>query len=133
MRTLSIHTEKYCEALSRFFPVDSEQVLGHGSENGMEYILASNRRSTRDRLQNLLEYIILSDNPVLAEGEKVFRSVAELAFSPTRGLMQTRLDEFLKETGTINIEGYVNFRLGEYVERINAILYSIVKKNLYKT
>ena len=44
-----------------------------------------------------------------------------------------RLGEGLKETGMINIEGYIHFRLGEYAERINAILYSIVKKNLYKS
>jgi hypothetical protein len=84
-------------------------------------------------LQALLEHIILCDNPALADGENVLRSVSELAFSPTRELMQARLDEYLKETGTINIEGYIYFRLGEYAERINAILYSIVKKTLYKS
>lgn len=133
MRILSIYTERYRGALSRFFPVDGVQVLEYGSENGIEYIHAYNRRSTRVRLQNLLEYIILCNNPVTADGEKAYRSMSELAFSSTRGLMQTRLDEFLKETGKINIDGYISFRLGEYSERINAILYSIVKKNLYKT
>ena len=132
MRTLSIYTDKYRESLLRFFPVDGDQVLEHGIKNGMEYICICNRQSTRVRLQDLLEYIILSDNPALADGEKVFNSVAELVFSPTRSLMQTRLDEFLKETGAINIDGYIDFRMGEYAERINAILYSIVKKNLYK-
>ncbi|MCL2698804.1 MAG: putative sporulation protein YtxC [Defluviitaleaceae bacterium] len=133
MRTLSIHTWKYREALSRFFPVDGELILERGSENGMDYVYACNRRSTRNRLQSLLEYIMLSDNPALAEGEKVFHSVADIAFRPSRTIMQSRLDEFLKEAGMINIEGYINFRLGEYTERINAILYSIVKKNLYKS
>ena len=133
MRTLYIHTGKYRDALSRFFPIDGEQFLARGSENGMEYIYALNLQSIRTKLLLLLEYIILSDNPALAEGEKVYCNMAELAFSPTRELMQARLDEFLKETGTINIEGYINFRLGEYVERINAILYSIVKKNLCKS
>ena len=132
MRTLSIHTVKYRDALLRFLPVDGKYVLERCCENGMEYIYAYNLGGTRTKLQNLLEYIIMSDNPALAEGEKVFRSVAELVFGPTRGLMQIRLDEFLNETGSINIEGYVTFRMGEYAERINAILYSIVKKNLYK-
>ena len=133
MRILSIYTERNRDALSRFFPVDGVQVLGCGSDKGIQCIYVSNCRSARIRLQNLLEYIILSNNPAISDGEKALRSVSELAFSPTRGLMQTRLDEFLTENGTINIEGYIHFRLGEYAERINAILYSIVKKNLYKT
>ena len=133
MRTLSIHTEKHRDMLTRFFPVDGEQVFECGSRNGTDYIYASNQRSTRLKLQNLLEHILLKENPAIGEVDKVISSVSEMVFSPTRGLMQTRLEEFLKETGTINIEGYINFRLGEYAERLNAILYSIVKKNLYKS
>jgi len=133
IKTLNIFTREYQDALARFFPVDGEQVLKHGNENGMDYVYVNNLKSERIKLRNLLEYIILSDNPAIAESEKAFCNVSELAFSPTRELMQMQLDEFLNETGSINIEGYINFRMGEYAERINAILYSIIKKNLCKS
>jgi len=132
MKTLNILTRKYRDVLSRFFPVDGVRVLEHGNKNDMVYVHVNNLRSVRAKLRDLLEYIVLSDNPALLEGEKAFGNVSELVFSPTRELMQIKLDEFLKETGTINIDGYISFRLGEYAERINAILYSIVKRNLYK-
>lgn len=133
MKTLCIYTEKYPEAMRRFFPADGDSVLAYGSMNGADYIYASNRQSTRVRLQGMMEYILLNDNPVLVDSEKAFGSVAELAFQPTRGIMKLKLEEFLRESDAISIEGYISFRLSEYSGRINAILYSIVKKNLYKT
>lgn len=131
MRALCIYTERYPDEMKRFFPADGGLVLTRGSVGQAEYIYVSNRQSVRARLQSLMEYIILCDNPALADGEKAFDSVAELAFRPTRGRTEAGLAEYLKEYGALNIEGYISFRMSEYSGRLNETLYSIVKKNLY--
>ncbi len=131
MNTLTICTVAYPKVMAKYFLKEKDLVIDRGNIDGMYYICTEKDSGCVIRLRDLMESIILHDNPVLAESEKVFNSVAELAFRPTRSIMKAELQEFISHNDSINIDGYIGFRLRAYSEKINSILYSIVKKNLH--
>ncbi|MCL2386123.1 MAG: putative sporulation protein YtxC [Defluviitaleaceae bacterium] len=75
-------------------------------------------------LMNIAE----KENPVYRYSAKLRKMARELRESPLQGRELHRLKSFFAASKEINIEGYVTFRMGEFREKLDTMIYSLVKK-----
>jgi len=89
-------------------------------------------KETPQRLAGLMENHLLKQNPALASSPHLKKRIQEMVFADKRETLIKELNEFLEENREMNWEGYLHFRLNEFTEKINLILYSIIKKSLLR-
>ena len=77
---------------------------------------------------DILQDAALDSNTVIKNSPKLRRLV--LAAMPMNVIsrQERMLDSYLRENASINIEGYVKFRMCEFNNHVNFLLYKIIKK-----
>lgn len=81
-------------------------------------------------LVDVMKKAVLSSNSVLRNSERLTNTIGRIVFKGRTKKIENGIFDFFSESDNINLDGYVNFVLNEYIERINVILYYIVKKSL---
>ena len=81
----------------------------------------------------MLEEIAVLENPVYRHSPKLRALADGLRGTPLHQRELVRLREFLKTASSLNIEGYITFRMVEYREKLDMVAYTLIKKmNLAK-
>lgn len=127
---LKIYTEKHMDILNSFFkhyellPSDLEI-----SEN-FAYMEFDDFYGIIRLLPELLEDAILSQNPVTKSSDALKQNIKTRVFLPFRKDIEKDIFDYFIENNYINMEGYINFRLKEYVHLVDLVLYSAIRKFL---
>jgi len=82
-----------------------------------------------EMLPVLLEEILLHKNPITKSRHIVSKRIKKSLFAPLREEIKAELLQFLEHNDTINLDGYVTFRMDRYSFLINKFLYNIVSSN----
>ena len=86
------------------------------------------REAFCEQLLKLLMDITENENPVYKHSAKLRKMARELRHSPTFSHELKLLKEFISCGKELNIEGYVTFRMCEFREKLDLMVYSLVKK-----
>ena len=126
MKRIAIHTKKYIAELDDF----THSVRNICTVNNRnKYIWESSATNIFiEALMLLLHTIALLENPVYRHSPKL-RDLAEgLLNTNTYEHEKTILTAFVKTNKELCLEGYVTFRMEAYHEKLDMMLYTIVKK-----
>ena len=80
-----------------------------------------------DDLLDILYEFMLHQNPIFRQSQRL-RQAAEQVFMRTRHNNMQQLKTFINENNTLNLEGYIQFRLYEQNIALNLMLYSLAKR-----
>jgi len=136
MRRLTIHTSNYKSELINFAKSVAESNLcaikSHPGGINLTW-KNSDCSSIFEELLLLLQNIAMYENHVYRHSPKL-RDLAEgLKNTELHMYELQQLKAFLKANKELNLEGYVTFRMEAYREKLDMMLYTIVKKiNLSK-
>jgi len=141
MKRLNIFTNKYEGELRDFAARASAAgiLLIRGSgfcENRQVYglkITVLDVKALPEVLTSLLMDITEAENAVYKYSQKLrtMAATARLTSIHDREVKQLKL--FLAENKTLHLEGYVTFRLGEYRDKLDMMIYSLIKKIKFGT
>ncbi|MDR2650178.1 MAG: hypothetical protein LBB94_10745 [Clostridiales bacterium] len=124
MRTLTIYTDTYLEELAEA----TSGFIRRVKRPGQGYIKLYYERFDTEGFYSFLEWAAFQENAAL----KGIPKLAELTrgfISPDIGLRNIRiLDEYIKKNRTLHVEGYVHFRMAEYNDYLNRLLYGILRR-----
>jgi len=136
MKRISIHTSKYENELRDF----AARAAAAGTiaikwsrfcEKKRLFVLGcacADYPSTLEALSSLLMDIAETENPVYRYSIKL-RSLAHDMRNPSVCERETsRLRRFFAENKNLHLEGYVTFRMAEYRDKLDMMIYSLVKK-----
>jgi len=79
-------------------------------------------------LIHMLYHIVTNENPVYKYSPKLKDLSTSLHNTPQYENDVEQLKSFLHSSKELNIDGYVTFRMDEYKEKLDMMLYKIVKK-----
>jgi len=134
MKQITVYTNKYKNELAAFActAVDNKLctiVNNHAGSIKFCWEKSAAEDFTRALLR-LMQNIAMQENPVYRHSPKL----QGLAESLPDSCETERLCAYTKESKQLHLEGYVTFRMGEYCAKLDAMLYTIVKKiNLNKS
>ncbi len=136
MDSITICTRAYMQELIDFYYIDvKEHVLEEGMVGGEFFFTLPRQVVDAAQLSEVMEDILLEKNPIVSSQAKVFDTLKTKVFGQVqvRQQMALALAEHLQTQSQLNVDGYIQFRLGRYEAMISEILYSAVKKNLKVT
>jgi len=77
---------------------------------------------------DILQDVALDSNTVIKNSPKLRRLVIAAMPMSVISRQERMLDSYLRENASIDIEGYVRFRMCEFNNHVNFLLYKIIKK-----
>jgi hypothetical protein len=101
-----------------------------GIDSGGCLIIINRNEKTADNLCELLEDLILVANDVVKSGTSIKSSLKRIVFASHRTEISREIACFLDETNSINLDGFLNFRLKRYKDMVDMILYAAIKNVL---
>jgi hypothetical protein len=124
MRTLTVYTDAYFEKLDELTAGFPRRV----KRPELHYIKLYYETFDADVFYRLLDWVAFQENPALRGIPKL----AELARAaiPASASAQNivRLQKYIEKNHTLHLEGYVRFRMADYNNYLNRVLYAIVKR-----
>jgi len=126
MKCLNIHTARYQDKLSYFAAELEGEGICVARKTSAHIRITLNKTCFAyilEALLLLLFEIALTENPVYRHSSRL----RELAF----GLHESEksgLEEFIRTTNTLNLEGYVLFRMEKCRIKLDLLLYKVMKK-----
>ena len=75
-------------------------------------------------LAQFLQELIVKESPVYKHSPKL----SSVALKTTYEEEKKRIKQFLKNSQTLNIEGYITFRMSEFRHKLDIISYKLIKK-----
>ena len=124
MRTLTIHTDAYLKELDEATCGFIRRVKR--PESG--YIKLFYEVFDTEGFYSFLNWVAFQENAALKGMPKLAKLTRKLISSDIQRCNIERLDEYIKMNRTLHVEGYVHFRMAEYNDYLNRLLYSIVKQ-----
>jgi len=130
MKRLTIHTGKYERELAQFAANITEQCTV--AQISQSTIVLSWNKSLSivivQTLMLLLHCIALQENPVYRYSLRLRSLADELLHTEIYDSEAHFLLKFLRTNKTIHLEGYINFRMENYIAQLDLMLYSVAKK-----
>ncbi len=129
MREITVSTCLYrkqlCEFSFKTFAACARE------ESGCRFLIGTESEARFFRaLAGLIQNLTLAENPVVKNSEPLRVSVRRLVFGKNTVLKELR--RFFSENDRIYLDGYLQFAMRGYSEKINTLLYLAVKKNFQK-
>ena len=124
MRTLTIHTDAYLKELDEATCGFIRRVKR--PESG--YIKLYYEVFDTEGFYSFLNWVAFQKNAALKGMPKLAKLTRKLISSDIQRCNIERLDEYIKKNRTLHVEGYVHFRMAEYNDYLNRLLYSIIKQ-----
>ena len=75
----------------------------------------------------IIQEVALKKSKVLREHSMLREKIIDLVFIPCKYEILQGLKKYIEEHDIINLEGYVQFRMNEYLDMIDIIAYMIIK------
>jgi len=79
------------------------------------------------QLFTLIQEVALNMSEILQANKNLKNKIKELVFIPCKDDILEGLKKYVEESDSINLEGYVQFRLSSYLDMIDVVLYMIIK------
>lgn len=134
MKTLRIYTRAYAEILKTFLNARGDgasfKVQEERQSQSELYAVrcAYEGEFPAEALTALLEEIAVLENPVYRHSAKLKTLALDLCHTDIHALNVRRLTAYLKENRVLQVEGYVTFRMAEYREKLDLMMYSLIKR-----
>jgi hypothetical protein len=133
MKRFLLHTVKHKAALIDFAEkVAADEVIyikNTGNPDGAVFYFAiAEREAFCETLLHLLCDIAEAENPIYKHSAKLRQMAHDLRKTPLFGSELRLLSEFVSTGKEIHLDGYVTFRMGEFKEKLDMMVYSLVKK-----
>jgi len=81
-----------------------------------------------DALTHLLERIVIFKHPVYGHSRKLADMATELCGGEIHQANRRRLDAYLLEHDELHLEGYAAFRMSDYRNKLDMLMYRLIKK-----
>ncbi|MDR1643119.1 MAG: hypothetical protein LBT59_25780 [Clostridiales bacterium] len=124
MRTLTVSTDGYYKALEELSSKFPRRVRKRGATTIKLYF----EEFDAEGFYALLDWIAFQENPAL----KGVPKLAEVTKKNVPDRMTKEninaLREYVDENRTMYLEGYVHFRLSDYNDYLNRLMYAVVRK-----
>jgi hypothetical protein len=138
LKRLTVLTERYEKIMRAYLrSPDTQQwtVTGEGKDGRTCFMRLTYTPEGRfaDTLAALLEEAAAMENPVYRCSPQMLNIARDLRSAPIHMEDVQQLTEFLKFNATLNIEGYVAFRMAEYSYRLDLTAYGLIKRLQTKT
>ncbi|MDR1540119.1 MAG: putative sporulation protein YtxC [Clostridiales bacterium] len=124
MKTLSISTDEYYKELDDYTQSFARRIKKRDQNSIKVYY---EEFDAADFYQ-FLDWVVFQENPAL-------KCVAKLAEITKKNIPKAieqknikELAEYISSNRTIHLEGYIKFRMDEYNDYLNRVLYAIIKK-----
>jgi|GEM_PF-2327213 len=124
MNNLTILTQRYKQELESINNIRCRQV---GKELYMaEYPISTIDTKLLTALAALLERIVILGHPVYGHSQKL----TDMAFEMSRNEIAniSNLKCYLGENTVLHLEGYTAFRMSDYRNRLDMMMYCLIKK-----
>ncbi|MCL1883371.1 MAG: putative sporulation protein YtxC [Defluviitaleaceae bacterium] len=134
MKRFSLYTVKYENVLREFAARTSAAEIIYINKNCKNqegfalYFSVKERELFCEMLLGFLMDIAEGENPIYKHSARLRGMAGELRESPIFGRELNQLREFFTNSRELNIEGYVTFRMCEFREKLDMMIYSLVKK-----
>ena len=136
MKQLNIHTTKYENELRNFAAkaVEAGTIsIKHSKLNEKRRLfeltcMCLNYKALPGALTELLMDIAEAENAVYRHSSKLRAMAQEVRKTPIYTSEVKRMRTFLAENKALHLEGYVTFRMEEYREKLDMMIYTLVKK-----
>ena len=134
MKTLTILTGAYARELYSFASEAASQgKLTYSRENKRDgfyrvYCAYNTTALMAEALLPLLEYIAMRENPIYRYSAKLRDFAAEHIRYESRPENTARLCRYLNCSHSLHLEGYITFRMAEYRAKLDAAVFSLIKK-----
>lgn len=129
MQKIYIHTTYYNEKIKNNSQLSNSQISNHKNHDNTYIYEAYLTQNTINFLINLLEEIIIFKNKIPIK-KNIKEAIITNVFLPMRTKLQKDIEDYFLSSEIINIEGYINFRMGDHNMIMYSMMYSIVKKSL---
>ncbi|MDR0273524.1 MAG: hypothetical protein LBI27_09435 [Clostridiales bacterium] len=133
MKRFTLYSAKYENALRNFAEkaaaADNIYInrICHKRGYAVNFAVAD-REAFCELLLALLFDIAESENPVYRKSEKLREMAKNLRQTQLYGRELRRLRQFIAGSKCLHIEGYVTFRMGEFREKLDMMIYTLIKK-----
>jgi hypothetical protein len=128
---LKISTALYRNELLRWAADNSIAYTEENDEYSSECLILVNQNAlTTKLLCGLLEDLILISNDVVKSGVNIKSRLKKIVFATHEKDITRDIEGFLKENNSINLDGFLSFRLKKYKDIVDMILYAAIKKVL---
>jgi len=126
MKTLTLTADIYSKELSKYFA----EIKGvqTGNDRNIKIYTLSQSIFDLDEFSDVLQNIVLNKNPILRNSVNLFFDVKKIIFQNC--WIRENLEYYFCHNDELNVDGYVNFALKDYSEKIDYILYGVIKRNL---
>ncbi len=119
VKELTVYTDCYLKELS-------ETVHHEIHGNGFVKLYLDNENT--QKLIELMKNIVIKENIIVKNNAKLFSAVQRVVSKISGAQTENEITEFINKNDTINLEGYIKFRMVEYSYAVNIALYTIVKE-----
>lgn len=130
MHNIEIYTLKHTNELKNFFNTKNIEVKNLYIENKTHYFLLEYKFLIVKDISLFIQEIVLNSNPILKNSNTAKEKINNIVFNNSREMLNRDLYYIVHTHGSVNIDGFINFKLNKFIHDINNILYCTVKINL---
>lgn len=130
MHNIEIYTLKHTNELKNFFNTKNIEVKNLYIENKTHYFLLEYKFLIVKDISLFIQEIVLNSNPILKNSNTAKEKINNIVFNNSREMLNRDLYYIVHTHGSVNIDGFINFKLNKFIYDINNILYCTVKINL---
>ena len=123
MKKLTILTQEYKDTLEEFILLKG--ILKNG---GIYKLVCPKSKLNTDSLARLLEHIVIQGHPVYGHSPKLADMALDLLHTKLHKANLEALSRYLEENDQLHLEGYATFRMTEYRNQLDVMMYRLVKK-----
>ena len=124
MRTLTIHTDAYWKELDMATSGFIRRVK-HPEQGNIKLYYET---FDAEGFYSFLEWAAFQENAALRNMPKLAELTRRLISDDVGRLNIECLTEYIKNNRVLNVEGYVRFRMADYNNYLNCLLYAIIKR-----
>ena len=123
MRNLVILTQEYKDTLEEF--ILQKGILKNG---GLYELTCPKNNKNTDSLTCLLEHIVIQRHPIYGHSPKLADMALDLIHTKLHQTNFEALRRYIEENDHLHLEGYATFRMTEYRNQLDIIMYRLIKK-----
>jgi len=128
MRRITLHTSSFTQEIENLAQALQKRNICNVKNGTTFYWESSANAIICEELLHLLQHITMMANPVYRHSPTL-RDLAEgLRNTDVHIYELERLKIFVRQNNELNLEGYLTFRMEAYCAKLDAMLYTIVKK-----
>ena len=131
MKQLTILTHRYSTLLEKFANETQDTggiTVRRGGLFAVKCQVPRHKLPLAERIMTLLTDIAIQENPVYQHSRKLQSMAGDLRGTEIFSSMKKELLHYIKHSNMLHLEGYINFRMAVYREKLDYMSYSLIKK-----